>query len=1055
MSPFDECGDQPPERSCLSSGTMGHLNLGVRGTSRSTRALAFAIAAVLILCAAGLTGLNKTVAGASSSPAGITVDYPLNGSVFPPDMAAPTFEWRDPAESAVSWQIDVAFGDGSPGLRVTSKGEGLKIGEIDARCVSSNNKLPTLTPEQANGHAWKPDATTWAAIRKRAVEHPATITISGYPAENQSQPISRGAMQLTVSRDPVGAPIFYRDVPLMPSATEKGVIKPLAPAAIPLIEWRMRNISEPSSHVVMTDLHSCANCHSFSRDGKTLGLDMDGPQNDKGLYAVVPVAEKMTVRTRDMISWASFSGEMDSQLRVGFMSQVSPDGKYVMTTIKPPGTKSWQFYYVANFTDYRFLQVFYPTRGILAWYDREAKKLRPLPGADDPNLVQASAVWSPDGKYLVFARAGAKDPNPADGKMAAYANDPAEVQIQYDLYRIPFNGGRGGTPERIVGASQNGMSNSFAKVSPDGKWIVFVQAHNGEIMRPDGKLYIVPAAGGQARLMTCNTALMNSWHSFSPNGRWLVFSSKSRSPYTQLFLTHIDENGNDTPAILIENSTAANRAVNLPEFVNMNPSGIEHIDTPAVDFYKQFDVAADLTKKGEYDAAIAEWVKALAMQPNDERAHYGFGQTYLRADRIDDAIAQFRESIRVKPHYAEAHDGLGLALGRAGLASESMDQFRLALDDNPSYAEAHNNLGLALGRAGNLSESMEQFHLALKDNPSYAEAHNNLGSALLDEHHSSDAVLEFKSALEANPGFAEAHNNLGQAYAAEEHVDDALGEYRKAIEIDPKYAFAYNNMGLAMAMKGDLDEALAAYRKAIEINPKYAFAYNNMGLAMAAKGNFDEAIADLTEAVELDPANAGAEDNLGHALMAKGNVDEAIPHFKRALDLGPETADYHTNLGIALAKKGRMADAIPHFERALALSPNAVDAHYYLGKALVMSGRAVEGLAYWRQALRKDPDNLQVLNDTAWVLATSRDASLRNGDEALPLAEHAVQLTSAREPGILGTLAAVYAETGRFDKAVELEQRATGLATQQGNAALAQSLNARLALYQEKTPIRQ
>jgi len=200
---------------------------------------------------------------------------------------------------------------------------------------------------------------------------------------------------------------------------------------------------------------------------------------------------------------------------------------------------------------------------------------------------------------------------------------------------------------------------------------------------------------------------------------------------------------------------------------------------------------------------------------------------------------------------------------------------------------------------------------------------------------------------------------------------------------------------------------------------------------------------------------AGAEDNLGHALMAKGNVDEAIPHFKRALDLGPETADYHTNLGIALAKKGRMADAIPHFERALALSPNAVDAHYYLGKALVMSGRAVEGLAYWRQALRKDPDNLQVLNDTAWVLATSRDASLRNGDEALPLAEHAVQLTSAREPGILGTLAAVYAETGRFDKAVELEQRATGLATQQGNAALAQSLNARLALYQEKTPIRQ
>ena len=85
-------------------------------------------------------------------------------------------------------------------------------------------------------------------------------------------------------------------------------------------------------------------------------------------------------------------------------------------------------------------------------------------------------------------------------------------------------------------------------------------------MRPDGKLYIVSAEGGVARRMTCNTSLMNSWHSFSPNGRWLVFSSKSRSPYTQLFLTHIDANGKDSPTILIENSTAANRAANIAEF---------------------------------------------------------------------------------------------------------------------------------------------------------------------------------------------------------------------------------------------------------------------------------------------------------------------------------------------------------------------------------------------------------------------------------------------------------------------------------------------------------
>jgi tetratricopeptide (TPR) repeat protein len=956
-------------------------------SNRPARVLATALAACLILSAAWLAGINRTVKGATNAPAAITVDYPLNGSVFPPDMQAPTFEWRDAAESSANWQIEVAFGDGSPALRVASMGEGLKIGAIDERCISTNNKLPTLTPEQAAAHTWKPDAATWEAIRAHAVDHPTTIMIQGFAAGDEREALSRGATQLTISRDPVGAPIFYRDVPLMPSATERGVIKPLAPSAIPLIEWRMRDIAEPTSHVVMTDLHSCANCHSFSRDGKTLGLDMDGPQNDKGLYALAPVAQKMTIGTENMISWASFGGEIDPQMRLGFMSQVSPDGRYVMTTIKPPGTKNPNFYYVANFIDYRFLQVFYPTRGILAWYDRESKKVQPLPGADDAKFVQASATWSPDGKYLVFERAEARDPVPADGKMAAYANDPAEMRIQYDLYRIPFNDGRGGTAEPIAGASQNGMSNSFPKVSPDGKWIVFVEAHNGALMRPDGKLYIVPAAGGKARLMNCNTRLMNSWHSFSPNGRWLVFSSKSRTPYTQMFLTHIDENGNDSPAILIENSTAANRAVNLPEFVNMNPSGIEHIATPAVDFYKQFDIAADLTKKGEYDAAIAEWSKALAMQQDDARAHYGLGQTLLRAGKVEDAAAQFRASIRYDAHYAEAHNGLGAALGRMGQADESIAEFRAALAEKPGYAEAH----------------------------------NNLGSELLSEHNLADASAEFESALDDNPDFAEAHNNLGYAYAAQGHADEAIAEYRKAIAIDPKYAFAFNNLGLAMAGKGDLDEA----------------------------------VADFMKAVELDPANAGAEDNLGHALMAKGNVDGAIPHFERALELGPETAEYHTNLGIALGKKGRLADAIPQFERALALAPDAVDAQYSLGKALIMSGRGEEGLAYWKQALLKEPDNLQVLNDTAWVLATSSDAALRDGNAAMALAEHAAQLTSEREPAILGTLAAVFAETGRFDKAVEFEKRATELATQQGNAALAQSLNARLALFEEKTPVRQ
>ena len=268
-----------------------------------------------------------------------------------------------------------------------------------------------------------------------------------------------------------------------------------------------------------------------------------------------------------------------------------------------------------NFKDYRFLQVFYPTRGILAWYSRATERRQPLPGADDPRYVQTDGVWSPDGKYVVFARAEAKDPTPEGQTLPLQANDPKEVQIQYSLYRVPFNGGLGGKAEPIAGASNNGMSNNFPKVSPDGRWIVFVKNRNGQLMRPDSELYIVPFNGGVARRMRCNTSRMNSWHSFSPNGRWLVFSSKSRSPYTQMFLTHMDAKGNDSPPIYVDNSTAANRAVNIPEFVNVPPDFIESIDVPASDFYRVVDEAMDLQGKGDLAAALTKWQKALELDP--------------------------------------------------------------------------------------------------------------------------------------------------------------------------------------------------------------------------------------------------------------------------------------------------------------------------------------------------------------------------------------------------------------------------------------------------------
>ncbi len=359
----------------------------------------------------------------------ITIDYPLDNSIFPPEITPPTFLFRDPS-GANHWVIDVSFKGRPNKIHVDAPGDHWKIGEVDPQ--TGMPELTRLPAKQAATRTWKPDAATWAKIKRGSAESPATIAITGFAGQSSKVAVSTAQVTITTSLDPVVAPIFYRDVPLMTAATTvKGTIQPLPPTAIPLIKWRLRNIAEPQSRVVMEKVYTCANCHSFSANGKTLGIDVDGPKNDKGLYALVPIEKNMAIRNQNVIRWSSFQENLDKPSsapavkRWGFMSQVSPDGNYVVTSIGPPGVgnahqnQNPEFapglldrLFSITYKNIAFTQVFYPLRGILAWYDRQQQKLRPLPGADDPHFVQTSAFWSPDGKYLVFSRAVARDPYP-------------------------------------------------------------------------------------------------------------------------------------------------------------------------------------------------------------------------------------------------------------------------------------------------------------------------------------------------------------------------------------------------------------------------------------------------------------------------------------------------------------------------------------------------------------------------------------------------------------------------------------------------------------------
>src|SRR5580658_2383801 len=184
----------------------------------------------------------------ASTGAKLIIDYPQDGSIFPREITPPTFIWHDADASAKSWRIDIAFSNGARPLHVESKGEPMQIGAIDPRCVSDTNQLPALTPEQATAHTWIPDAETWALIKKESSGRRATVTFTGLDGANR--PVTKSRVSLTTSKDPVDGEIFYRDVPLMPAAGKKGIVQPLSPSLLYLINWRIRDIAQPESRVV-------------------------------------------------------------------------------------------------------------------------------------------------------------------------------------------------------------------------------------------------------------------------------------------------------------------------------------------------------------------------------------------------------------------------------------------------------------------------------------------------------------------------------------------------------------------------------------------------------------------------------------------------------------------------------------------------------------------------------------------------------------------------------------------------------------------------------------
>ena len=282
---------------------------------------------------------------------------------------------------------------------------------------------------------------------------------------------------------------------------------------------------------------------------------------------------------------------------------------------------------------------------------------------------------------------------------------------------------------------------------------------------------------------------------------------------------------------------------------------------------------------------------------------------------------------------------------------------------------------------------------------------------------------------------ASTHLHLGAVLGSNGRADAAESEYARAVDLDPANARARRFLASALNDSGQTAAALEQAERAVELDPTDGACHRVLGTILARQGQKELAIAEARRAVELGPEYLSAYRLWLELLVGTGRDDEIIDIARNGLAEFPYDPGLHYSLGLALARKNDLMTATNQFAYALLFAPDWMEVHSNFGRALLRLGDVPDGLKHFQGAVRLAPDSPLALNELAWLLATAPDAALRNGPEAVPLAEHGSAVTGRRNPMLLATLAAAYAEAGRFPEAISAAQEALSLARTMGDGA--------------------
>jgi Flp pilus assembly protein TadD len=356
--------------------------------------------------------------------------------------------------------------------------------------------------------------------------------------------------------------------------------------------------------------------------------------------------------------------------------------------------------------------------------------------------------------------------------------------------------------------------------------------------------------------------------------------------------------------------------------------------------------------------------------------------------------------------------------------------------------------------AGRAKDALRAAESTLELDGAFAPALAVAGQALVKLGRLAEGIERFRAAVALDRTQTRPLVRVAQELQRSGKLDSAAVLYQAVLDLRPDQAAVQNELGLIREQQGRLPAAVESYTRAVRLDPKLSQARYNLALALAREGRVGEAVEHLREAVRIEPAHGGGFIARALAWAEDGRRDEARRALEAAAQV-PETAvESNLNLGLLAIREGKAEAASAHLERALSRDPAHAQALGALSHIYVRTRRFGDLARILRAAVAANPSDAGIATKLALLLASCRDASVRNGTEAVEIAERAASLSGYRRADVLATLAAAYAEAGRSAKAAAAARQALALAATAGSADLASFLRAQIAEYEAGRPYR-